>query len=95
MTTLKELDKKVSEKKTLEETQKGLFESVDDQINIESKDVKLKDLRSTLIEKQKEKDKMINFFEKHDECPVCTQDIPKDFKSEMIVTKETEKKKLY
>ena len=89
-----ELDKKVNNKKTLEETQKTLFESVEDQINIESKDVKLKDLRSTLIEKQKEKDKMIAFFEKHDDCPVCTQDIPKDFKSEMIVTKETEKKEI-
>ena len=89
-----ELDKKVNNKKTLEETQKTLFESVKDQINIESKDVKLKDLRSTLIEKQKEKDKMIAFFEKHDDCPVCTQDIPKDFKSEMIVTKETEKKEI-
>ena len=37
---------------------------------------------------------MIAFFEKHDDCPVCTQDIPKDFKSEMIVTKETEKKEI-
>ena len=89
-----ELDKKVNNKKTLEETQKTLFESVEDQINIESKDVKLKDLRSTLIEKQKEKDKMITFFEKHDDCPVCTQDIPKDFKSEMIVTKEKEKREI-
>ena len=88
------LDEKVNNKKTLEETQKTLFESVTDQINIESKDVKLKDLRSTLIEKQKEKDKMIAFFEKHDDCPVCTQDIPKDFKSEMIVTKEKEKKEI-
>ena len=90
----KKLDEKVNNKKTLEETQKGLFESVEDQISIESKDVKLKDLRSTLIEKQKEKDKMITFFEKHDDCPVCTQDIPKDFKSEMIVTKEKEKKEI-
>ena len=89
-----ELGKKINDKKSLEENQKGLFESVTDQINVESKDVKLKDLRSTLVEKQKEKDKMIAFFEKHDDCPVCTQDIPKDFKSEMIVTKETEKKEI-
>ena len=89
-----ELNKKINNKKELEKTQKTLFESVTDQINVESKDVKLKDLRSTLIEKQKEKDKMIAFFEKHDDCPVCTQDIPKDFKSEMIVTKEKEKKEI-
>jgi len=89
-----ELNKKINSKKELEKTQKTLFESVTDQINVESKDVKLKDLRSTLIEKQKEKDKMIAFFEKHDDCPVCTQDIPKDFKSEMIVTKEKEKKEI-
>jgi len=37
---------------------------------------------------------MIAFFEKHDDCPVCTQDIPKDFKSEMITTKEKEKKEI-
>ena len=74
-----ELGKKVSEKKTLEENQKSLFKSVDDQISTESKDTKLKDLRSTLTEKQKEKDRMINFFEKHDECPVCTQNIDNEF----------------
>ena len=89
-----ELDKKVNNKKLLEENQKGLFTSVEDQIKIESKDVKLKDLRSTLTEKQKEKDRMIAFFEKHNDCPVCTQDIPKDFKSQMITTKETERKEI-
>ena len=89
-----ELGKKVSEKKTLEENQKSLFKSVDDQISTESKDTKLKDLRSTLTEKQKEKDRMINFFEKHDECPVCTQDIDNEFKTQMISTKQTEKKEI-
>ena len=89
-----ELGKKVSEKKTLEENQKSLFKSVDDQISTESKDTKLKDLRSTLTEKQKEKDKMINFFEKHDECPVCTQNIDNEFKTQMISTKQTEKKEI-
>ena len=89
-----ELGKKVSEKKTLEENQKSLFKSVDDQISTESKDTKLKDLRSTLTEKQKEKDRMINFFEKHDECPVCTQNIDNEFKTQMISTKQTEKKEI-
>ena len=51
-------------------------------------------MRSTLTEKQKEKDRMIAFFEKHNDCPVCTQDIPKDFKSQMITTKETERKEI-
>ena len=89
-----ELGKKVSEKKTLEENQKSLFKSVDDKISTESKDTKLKDLRSTLTEKQKEKDRMINFFEKHDECPVCTQNIDNEFKTQMISTKQTEKKEI-
>ena len=89
-----ELGKKVSEKKTLEENQKSLFKSVDDQISTESKDTKLKDLRSTLTEKQKEKDRMINFFENHDECPVCTQNIDNEFKTQMISTKQTEKKEI-
>ena len=88
------LDEKVNNKKKLEETQKGLFESVTDQINVESKDVKLKDLRSTLIEKQKEKDKMIKFLSENEDCPACEQHIDKDFKSQMISTKEKEKNEI-
>ena len=37
---------------------------------------------------------MINFFEKHDECPVCTQDIDNEFKTQMISTKQKEKKEI-
>ena len=89
-----ELDKKVNNKKSLEENQKGLFTSVEDQINIESKDVKLKDLRSTLTEKQKEKDRMIKFLSENEDCPACEQHIDKEFKSQMISAKETEKKEI-
>ena len=89
-----ELDKKVNNKKSLEENQKGLFTSVEDQINIESKDVKLKDLRSTLTEKQKERDRMIKFLSENEDCPACEQHIDKEFKSQMISTKETEKKEI-
>ena len=84
------LDEKVNNKKTLEENQKGLFESVTDQINIESKDVKLKDLRSTLIEKKKEKDRMIKFLSENEDCPACEQHIDKDFKDKMIDIKKDE-----
>ena len=86
----KKLDEKVNNKKTLEETQKTLFESVTDQINIESKDVKLKDLRSTLIEKKKEKDRMIKFLSENEDCPACEQHIDKDFKDKMIDIKKDE-----
>ena len=89
-----ELDQKVNNKKSLEENQKGLFTSVEDQINIESKDVKLKDLRSTLTEKQKEKDRMIKFLSENEDCPACEQHIDKEFKSQMISAKETEKKEI-
>ena len=89
-----ELDKKVNNKKSLEENQKGLFTSVEDQINIESKDVKLKDLRSTLTEKQKEKDRMIKFLSENEDCPACEQHIDTEFKSQIISTKETEKKEI-
>ena len=38
---------------------------------------------------------MIKFLsEKHDECPVCTQDIDNEFKTQMISTKQTEKKEI-
>ena len=80
----KELDKKTIEKSTLEENNKKLYESVTDQINVESKDVKLKDLRSTLKEKEKEKIRMIKFLSENETCPACEQHIDKDFKEKMI-----------
>ena len=86
-----ELDKKKNEKIQLEKINKGLYESIDDQIKTESKDVKLKDLRSTLTEKQKEKDKMIAFLNDNEDCPACEQHIDKDFKDKMIFTKEDER----
>ena len=86
-----ELDKKKNEKIQLEKINKGLYESISDQIKIESKDVKLKDLSSTLTEKQKEKDKMIAFLNDNEDCPACEQHIDKDFKDKMIFTKEDER----
>ena len=84
------LDEKINDKKVLEENQKTLFESVTDQINVESKDVKLKDIRSTLIEKKKEKDTMIKFLSENEDCPACEQHIDKDFKDKMIDIKKVE-----
>ena len=84
------LDEKINDKKVLEENQKVLFESVTDQIDVESKDVKLKDIRSTLIEKKKEKDTMIKFLSENEDCPACEQHIDKDFKDKMIDIKKDE-----
>ena len=86
-----ELDKKRNEKIQLDKINKGLYESIGDQIKTESKDVKLKDLRSTLTEKQNEKDKMIAFLNDNEDCPACEQHIDKDFKDKMIITKEDER----
>ena len=86
----KQLDEKVNEKKYLEELNKGLYESVTDQIDMESKDVKLKDLRSTLTEKLREKQKMINFLREHEDCPACEQHIDGEFKNQMILSKTSE-----
>ena len=86
-----ELDKKRNEKIQLDKINKSLYESIGDQIKTESKDVKLKDLRSTLTEKQNEKDKMITFLNDNEDCPACEQHIDKDFKDKMIITKEDER----
>jgi len=86
-----ELDKKRNEKIQLDKINKSLYESIGDQIKTESKDVKLKDLRSTLTEKQNEKDKMIAFLNDNEDCPACEQHIDKDFKDKMIITKEDER----
>jgi len=89
-----ELDKKNNKKEKLEKINKKLYESIEDQIKTESKDVKLKDLRSTLTEKQKEKDKMITFLNENEDCPACEQHIDKDFKDKMISTKEDERNEI-
>ena len=86
----KQLDEKVNEKKYLEEVNKGLYESVTDQIDMESKDIKLKDLRSTLTEKVKEKQKMIDFLRDNEDCPACEQHIDGEFKNQMIMVKTSE-----
>ena len=86
----KQLDEKVNEKKYLEAVNKGLYESVTDQIDMETKDVKLKDLRSTLLEKVKEKQKMINFLQNNEDCPACEQHIDGEFKNQMIMVKTSE-----
>ena len=86
----KQLDEKVNEKKYLEEVNKGLYESITDQIDMETKDVKLKDLRSTLLEKVKEKQKMINFLQNNEDCPACEQHIDGEFKNQMIMVKTSE-----
>ena len=57
---------------------------------METKDVKLKDLRSTLLEKVKEKQKMINFLREHEDCPACEQHIDGEFKNQMIMVKTSE-----
>ena len=84
------LNEKINDKKVLEENQKTLFESITDKINVESKDVKLKDIRSTLIEKKKEKDTMIKFLSENEDCPACEQHIDKNFKNKMIDIKKVE-----
>ena len=84
------LNEKINDKKVLEENQKTLFESITDKINVESKDVKLKDIRSTRIEKKKEKDTMIKFLSENEDCPACEQHIDKNFKNKMIDIKKVE-----
>ena len=61
---------------------------------IEEKYNELKDIQSQLKEKHRAHTRLINFFEKNEDCPVCQQHIDEDFKSSILSEKVEEKEKL-
>ena len=71
-----------------------MLDSIDDKSNIKDKLARLKDIRSTLVEKHKHHSGMVTFFENNDDCPTCEQHINEVFKEEMLSTKTTTAKEL-
>jgi len=49
---------------------------------------KLRDIKSTLVEKHKAHSRVVDFFENNDDCPTCQQHIDEIFKQEMISDKQ-------
>ena len=71
-------------KEDLVKSNADLLNSIDDKTKIKDKLAKLKDIRSTLVEKHKHHSGMVTFFENNDDCPTCEQHINEDFKKEII-----------
>ena len=89
-----EVETKTKDKEVLVKSNADLLNSIDDKTKIKDKLAKLKDIRSTLVEKHKHHSGMVTFFENNDDCPTCEQHINEDFKKEMLSTKTTIAKEL-
>ena len=82
-----------SRKSTIEKLQQendNLLIKISDSEKIKKSYNKLRDIKSTLIEKHKSHSKVVDFFENNDDCPTCQQHIDEIFKKEMISDKQKE-----
>ena len=82
-----------SRKSTIEKLQQendNLLIKISDSEKIKKSYNKLRDIKSTLIEKHKSHSKVVDFFENNDDCPTCQQHIDEIFKKEMIFDKQKE-----
>ena len=69
---------------------KELLCQIRDTDEVNAKQNKLKDIKSTLVEKKNNNSRMVEFFEKEDDCPTCEQHIDEKFKRNMISSKKKE-----
>ena len=82
-----------SRKSTIEKLQQendNLLIKISDGEKVKKSYNKLRDIKSTLIEKHKSHSKVVDFFENNDDCPTCQQHIDEIFKKEMISDKQKE-----
>lgn len=66
----------------------SLTKSIDDLNNVKERYEKLKTLRVKLNSKLQDYQNEISFFEDHDNCPTCNQDIDEQFKCDTVKSKE-------
>ena len=78
------IEERSSESKTLEEQITELKTQIQDEVKIENKLRKLRDVRLTLTEKHKQLTKELKFFTDNDNCPTCHQDIDTIHKKHMV-----------
>ena len=76
--------------KKLQQENDNLLIKISDSEKIKKSYNKLRDIKSTLIEKHKSHSKVVDFFENNDDCPTCQQHIDEIFKKEMISDKQKE-----
>ena len=68
----------------LQQENDSLLSNISDDEKVKKNYNKLKDIKSTLVEKHKSHSKVVGFFENNDDCPTCQQHIDENFKKEMI-----------
>ena len=68
----------------LQQENDSLLSNISDDEKVKKNYNKLKDIKSTLVEKHKAHSKVVGFFENNDDCPTCQQHIDEIFKKEMI-----------
>ena len=71
-----------------------MHEQIVNATKIEEKYNKLKDIQSQLKEKHRAHSRLIDFFEKNEDCPVCQQHIDEEFKSAIVSEKKKETENL-
>ena len=71
-----------------------MHEQIVNATKIEDKYNKLKDIQSQLKEKHRAHSRLIDFFEKNEDCPVCQQHIDEEFKSAIVSEKKKETENL-
>ena len=83
-----EVFKQEAENKILKVTNETYLNQITDTDKVKEQYSKMKDIRSTLIEKKTTNSKMLKFFEDNDNCPTCEQ--PLNNSEEMISAKQKE-----
>ena len=72
----------------LQQENDNLLSQISDNDKVKKSYNKLRDIKSTLVEKHKAHSKVVGFFENNDDCPTCQQHIDEIFKKEMIFDKQ-------
>ena len=85
-----EIFKKKSDIKSHLNNNKKLLLQISDNDKVIKTHIKLKDIRSTLREKKKNNNGMVEFFESNADCPTCEQHIDENFKKNMIIKYQEE-----
>mgnify|MGYP001502067657 FL=1 len=84
-TNTAEVKSRDEEKSMIEQENTNLLETINDRLQIEKKQEKLKQIRATLSEKLTSHEKMTTFFTENEDCPTCEQHIDETFKDGMLV----------
>ena len=83
-----EIFRQEAENKILKVTNETYVDQITDSDKVKEQHSKMKDIRSTLVEKKTTNSKMLKFFEDNDNCPTCEQ--PLNNAEEMIKAKQKE-----